>query len=266
MVNEARRALRTRRIGHAGTLDPFATGLLVLLIGHATRLLPYVDGEPKTYEATIAFGSETDTDDVTGTPTRSAALPDPARVLEAIEALTGTIDQVPPMYSAKQVGGRRAYAVARRGGSMALAPVRVVVHDWKVSSLTADRLEATITCGGGTYIRALARDLGRACESAAHLAVLRRTRSGAFDVRDAVAVETLREGGAKPRPPLAAIPRLPVVALAPDELARVRQGRTVAAGTTSGGSRAALVHDGVLVAIAEHSDAGWQPRVVLPDA
>ena len=115
VVSVARRALGTRRIGHAGTLDPFATGLLVLLVGNATRLLPLLDGEPKVYEATIVFGSETDTDDVTGTVVATSALPDVARVADGIASLTGTIDQVPPAYSAKQVEGRRAYDAARRG-------------------------------------------------------------------------------------------------------------------------------------------------------
>src|SRR3954454_17625710 len=113
VVSAARRALRTRRIGHAGTLDPFATGLLVLLTGHATRLLPHLHGEPKVYDATIVFGSETDTDDVTGTVMRAAEVPDEARVREAIDSLTGAIEQVPPAYSAKQVDGQRAYAAAR---------------------------------------------------------------------------------------------------------------------------------------------------------
>jgi tRNA pseudouridine55 synthase len=265
VVNEARRALHTRRIGHAGTLDPFATGLLVLLVGHATRLIPYLNGEPKVYEATISFGVETDTDDVTGTVTRSADLPDTSRVHRAIESLTGTFDQTPPSYSAKQVEGRRAYHVARRGGSLDLAPVRVTVHAWEIRSLTSERLEAIITCGGGTYIRALARDLGRLCGSAAHLAALRRTRSGPFEVTDAIRVEALRDGRVAARPPLTAVSHLPVVTLGVDDIARVRQGRVLAAGESAGSRIAALVDTGgALVAIAERVDSSWQPRVVLP--
>src|SRR5688500_2337280 len=122
VVSAARRALATRRIGHAGTLDPFATGLLVLLMGHATRLLPYLDAEPKEYQAAIAFGAETDTDDATGVVVRNADFPRAARVRDALPALTGSIDQVPPAYSAKQVGGRRAYDAARRGAPLALEP------------------------------------------------------------------------------------------------------------------------------------------------
>jgi len=267
VVNEARRAFHTRRIGHAGTLDPFATGLLVLLIGHATRLLPYLDGEPKTYEATIAFGTETDTDDVTGVPTRSTNVPGVDCVREAIASLTGTFEQVPPAYSAKQVEGRRAYDVARRGGSVDLAPVRVTVHAWEVRSLTNQQLDAVITCAGGTYIRALARDLGRLCGSAAHLTALRRTRSGSFEIADGVSLELLREGRAEPRPALSAVPHLPTVALDPEAVIRVRQGRVVAVEGDVPSPTAALVNtDGALVAIGEHVDSSWQPRVVLPDA
>jgi len=264
-VDVARRSLRTRRIGHAGTLDPFATGLLVLLVGHATRLLPYLNGEPKVYQATIAFGAETDTDDVTGSVTRTAELPDVSRVREAMHSLTGEIDQIPPAYSAKQVEGRRAYAAARRGESLPLAPVRVVVHRWDVRELSSERVDAEITCGGGTYIRALGRDLGRLSGSAAHLSGLRRTRSGPFDVAAAVTVETLRAGGATPIPALAGVPHLSAIPLSTAEVAHVRQGRTVPA---AGDEHTAALVDaaGTLVAIAERASSSWQPRVVLPDA
>ena len=265
VVNDARRALRTRRIGHAGTLDPFATGLLVLLVGHATRLLPHLNGEPKVYRATISFGAETDTDDVTGSVTRTAALPDASRVREVIGTLTGPIDQIPPAYSAKQVEGRRAYAAARRGEALTLAPVRVTVHGWEVREMSDERLDTIITCGGGTYIRALARDLGRQCDSAAHLASLRRTRSGSFDVANAISVEELRAGAATPEPARAAVPHLPAIALSADEVRHVRHGRAIPA---AGGDRTAALVDaaGALVAIAETVGERWQPRVVLADA
>ena len=270
VVSVARRALGTRRIGHGGTLDPFATGLLVLLIGNATRLLPYLDGEPKVYDASIAFGSETDTDDVTGTVVATSPPPEPASVTAAIARLTGVIDQVPPAYSAKQVAGRRAYAAARRGEPLALDPVRVTVHEWLVQGSSADRLDVTITCGGGTYIRSLARDLGRLCGSSAHLASLRRMRSGSFDVADAISLNDLRDGGASLRPSREALPNLPTVALSPTDVAHVRHGRAIAVTTSDlppDAARAALVDGaGSLVAVAERADATWQPRVVLPDA
>jgi tRNA pseudouridine55 synthase len=267
VVSIARRALDMRRIGHAGTLDPFATGLLVLLVGHATRLLPHMDGEPKVYDATIAFGSETDTDDMTGTVSRTALPPDPARVRDVVARLTGTIEQVPPAYSAKQVGGQRAYDAARRGAELELEPVRVTVHEWTVRELSPARADVTITCGGGTYIRALARDLGRLSDSAAHLASLRRTRSGSFSVTDAVSMDAIRDGRASLAPPLAAVSHLPVQPLSPDEVASVRQGKTVAVDADTTSDKSALVDDaGRLVAVAERVGAMWQPRVVLPDA
>lgn len=267
VVDLARRALGTRRIGHAGTLDPFATGLLVLLVGHATRLLAYLNGEPKVYEATIAFGSETDTDDVTGIVTRSSDLPETSRVLGAIPSLTGTVQQTPPAYSAKQVGGRRAYQAARRGEAQELAPVTVTVHRWDVRSITDTRLDAVITCGGGTYIRALARDLGRLTGSAAHLATLRRTRSGRFDVREAFSLDHLRDGSAAIQPPLAAVAHLPTVTLSDDDVRHVRQGRSVAAAEKDADHSAAVLDGaGALVAVAERTGSTWQPRVVLPDA
>jgi tRNA pseudouridine55 synthase len=267
VVDAARRSLGTRRVGHAGTLDPFATGLLVLLVGHATRLLPHLSGEPKVYDTTIEFGTETDTDDVTGAVTRSAPLPDESRVRSAIAQLTGTFDQVPPDYSAKRVGGRRAYQAARRGQTLELAPVPVTVHGWTVRSLSSERLEATITCAGGTYIRALARDLGRQTDSAAHLASLRRTRSGPFSVESAVTLGDLRQGGVVLRPPVEAIPHLPVVTLSMQDVASVRQGRLLAITDATSAPNAALVGpSGELVAIAERSGESWQPRVVMLDA
>ena len=263
VVSVARRALGERRIGHTGTLDPFATGLLVLLTGHATRLLPYVDGEPKEYEATIRWGAETDTDDATGAVTRaSAGSPARERIDAAIATLTGRIEQVPPDYSAKQVGGRRAHAAARRGSPLALAAVPVHVHSWAVREHRDSETDVTIVCGGGTYVRALARDLGRAANGAAHLSALRRTRSGPFDVSGASSFAELRDGRATLRSPREAIPSLPEQRVSPDDAARIARGMRVEAAFE--GERAALVSEkGALLAIAERSGSEWQPRVVL---
>jgi tRNA pseudouridine55 synthase len=193
MVLAARTAYGERSIGHLGTLDPFATGLLLMLLGRATRLATFIETEPKVYQATIRLGSETDTDDSTGVVVRSAPPPDGAAVLEAIESLTGELMQVPPAYSAKSVDGTRAYDAARRGTTLQLPAVSVKVHGWQIEGQEVDRIRAIITCGGGTYIRALARDLGRATDSAAHLESLRRTRCGAFDVSDAASLADLRD-------------------------------------------------------------------------
>jgi tRNA pseudouridine55 synthase len=197
VVQQVRRIYSERSIGHLGTLDPFATGLLVLLLGRATRLANFLDMEPKVYEASISFGTETDTDDATGTVIRKATPPVEDTVRSAVRSLTGTISQVPPAYSAKSVDGTRAYDAARRGEPIDLQPVNVTVHSWEIRRLDADSLVATVTCSGGTYIRALARDLGRLTSSAAHLGALRRTRVGSFDVADAATLDALADAPAR---------------------------------------------------------------------
>ncbi|HEX4469418.1 MAG TPA: tRNA pseudouridine(55) synthase TruB [Gemmatimonadaceae bacterium] len=266
VVAVARRALRTRRIGHTGTLDPFATGLLVLLVGRATRLAQFVEDEPKVYEATIRFGSETTTDDLTGETTREAPLPDPLLVEEGIRRLTGRIEQRPPDYSAKKLGGRRAYAAARAGAPLELQAASVVVHEWIVRQRTPTTLDVTITCGGGTYIRALARDLGRLAGSAAHLSVLRRTRSGVFGVEEAVSTADLHDL----EPPAlmslrSAISHLSTRRLDDAELRKVQHGNAVDA--EGDASLVALVDaEGGLVALAQREGDLLRPRVVIRDA
>lgn len=262
VVAIARRSLGERQIGHAGTLDPFATGLLVLLVGRATRLLPYLDGEPKVYHAEVRFGTETDTDDATGDITREAPLPDASAVARAIEQLTGPLEQQPPAYSAKQVGGQRAHSAARAGTPLTLPTARVHVHGWRVVRSDSERLEAEITCSGGTYIRALARDLGRLTGSAAHLARLRRTQSGPCHVRDACTLERVQSRDCMPVSPLPVLSSLTPVQLADDELVRVVQGNVVPA-TVEGTRAALLAPNGDLVAVAERRGNVWQPRTVL---
>jgi tRNA pseudouridine55 synthase len=262
----ARRATGESRIGHGGTLDPFATGLLVLLLGRATRLLPYLDGEPKVYRATVRFGAETETEDLHGAVTRTA--PPPARdaVLAALPQLTGEIDQVPPAYSAKRVDGRRAYDAARAGQAIELAPVRIRVDAWEPLGWEGDDLDVRITCGGGTYVRSLARDLGRLVGSAAHLVALRRERSGPFTVDDAASVEQLKAGDATVLPPLRALPGLAHETIDGEAVRRIVRGINVPASVP--GAFGALVSEdnGALVAVAERRGERWQPRVVMREA
>ena len=271
VVSVARRALGESRIGHAGTLDPFASGLLVLLVGRATRLLPHLAGEPKVYDATIRFGTETDTEDHLGAVVREAPCPSRAAMLAALPALTGSVVQVPPAYSAKRVSGQRAYDLARRGEEVTLAPVPIVVHRWEVRRLDegpagVTEADVRITCGGGTYIRSLARDLARSVGSAAHLTALRRVVSGPFRVEDALTLDALAEGRATLRPALAAVPQHPVQILTSDEVARIARGIDVEA--TVAGPWAALTNPstGALVALAERRGERWQPRVVMREA
>jgi tRNA pseudouridine55 synthase len=264
VVSIVRRATRTRRVGHTGTLDPFATGLLVILVGRGTRLIPYVEGEPKIYEATIRLGAETDTDDSTGAVIREVALPSDDAIALALPRLTGRIEQVPPSYSAKQVEGRRAYAAARQGTPLDLPAVAVMVHEWTSLRREGDDLHARISCGSGTYIRALARDLGRLTGSAGHLAALRRVRSGAFDVANAVNVADVKAGEFELGSLKAAIPSLVERTLDASELVRVSHGNAIDARDEPG--RVALIDDrGDLVAIAEREGEQLRPRLVLRD-
>lgn len=264
VVDRARRALGSRRIGHGGTLDPFATGLLVLLVNRATRLLPFLDGDPKLYRATIRFGARTSTDDRDGEVVAEAAPPEQAVVENAIPTLTGHLLQRPPAYSAKSVGGERAYKAARKGRPMALDPVGVTVYEWRNVKRNGADLTAEILCSGGTYVRALARDLGEMTGSEAHLAELRRLRSGRFDVADAVTLEALDRGGVELLPATTAVAQLPRQALDDLEARRVSHGQTVTA--QAAGDVAALVYQDELVAIAARDGTSWRPKVVMRDA
>lgn len=192
VVQVVRRVYGEPSIGHLGTLDPFATGLLVLLVGRVTRLATFIETEPKVYDATIRFGAETDTDDCTGAVTREAPLPSPGSARDAMSLFTGAIEQIPPAFSAKSVNGARAYDAARRGKPILLLPVGVTVHEWIVTNERPDEIDVTIACGTGTYVRALARDLGRSIGSAAHLASLRRSRCGPFDISEAATLDQLK--------------------------------------------------------------------------
>jgi len=198
VVASCRRLAGTRRVGHAGTLDPMATGVLVLGIGRATRLLGHLALTDKDYLATVRLGVATDTDDAQGAVTARA---DPAGVAvltdEAIRAaiagLRGDIDQVPSSYSAISVGGVRAHAAARAGAPLVLPARRVRVDRLELLGRRGDDLEVAVTCSTGTYVRALARDLGATLGVGAHLTALRRTRVGPFDLGRALTLEQLRE-------------------------------------------------------------------------
>jgi tRNA pseudouridine55 synthase len=184
VVAWARRRLGQRGIGHAGTLDPMATGLLVLMVGKATRLASLLTGKDKTYEATLRLGFETDTDDADGTPVggRVADLPADSRIQETLGTFLGTFPQVPPAHSAKRVAGTRAYTLARQDKPVQLSPVEVTTRrlDWQ--GRDGDLVRFHVTASAGFYVRALARDVGRRLGCGAHLSALRRVRSGSFTI------------------------------------------------------------------------------------
>jgi tRNA pseudouridine55 synthase len=196
VVAVARGVLGTKRVGHGGTLDPLATGVLALLVGDTTRSTELLHTAPKVYDALVRFGTETATDDREGKATRTAAPPDGAGALDAaLPALRGAIQQVPPAYAAVKVGGRTAYSRARNGEKVDLAAREVQVYRLEMTDWHSPDARFLIVCSSGTYVRSIARDLGRALGSAAHLAALRRLAIGALDIADAIGIEALRVGG-----------------------------------------------------------------------
>lgn len=269
VVAVARRALGLRRIGHTGTLDPFATGLLLLCIGPATRLAEYLTGLDKTYEAVARLGVSTDTLDRTGEVVARSDVPESpshAEIVAAFEGQRGRRLQVPPAYSAKKVRGRRAYELAREGTAVVPDPVDVQIHELRVDTVDGTDVRFVVRCSSGTYVRAVARDAGEALGVGAHLTTLRRTRIGDFDVADALPVDRLDDPDAVRDAlvsPLDALRHLPVVAASPDEAARLRHGQALDApgGTPSG--LVAVASDGSLLAVAESDGERIRPRKVF---
>lgn len=193
VVAWARRALRTREVGHAGTLDPAATGVLVLLVGEATKLSSFITAEDKSYEATVRFGAETDSLDADGEVTRTGpAEVDPARLREALHEMVGPMQQVPPAVSAIKVGGVASHERARRGEAFELPAREVTLCDARVLAHEGSEASIAMTCSKGFYVRALARDLAARVGTVAHVGALRRTRSGCFDLEGSLDGETLR--------------------------------------------------------------------------
>jgi tRNA pseudouridine55 synthase len=198
IVGLVRRLAATKRVGHGGTLDPFASGVLPVFLGKATRLVEYHLGDRKRYRATVCFGASSTTDDLEGALTPASG-PAPTRdaVEAALDAFRGEIEQRPPAYSAIKVAGRRAYALARAGQSVELAPRTVTIHAidvvaWDEATAGEPVAIVDIECSAGTYVRSLARDLGEAVGSAAYLGALTRTASGPFVLEEATAVDDLR--------------------------------------------------------------------------
>jgi tRNA pseudouridine55 synthase len=273
VVARARRVLSVRKVGHAGTLDPMATGLLVLGVGSATRLLGYVGGHDKTYEATIRLGQVTVTDDREGEvlATTSAAHVDDVAVRTALAAQTGALQQVPSSVSAVKVEGRRSYDRVRAGEAVELAPRSVTVHALEVHRVTRPTpdlvdVDVTVTCTAGTYIRAIARDAGAALGVGGHLTALRRIVSGPFDVARAAPVEdaaaALAAGGGVGVLGLteAATTVFPARPVTEEEARALTYGQRIPA-TGAPGLHAAVDPEGRLFALVE--DAGATAKVTV---
>jgi tRNA pseudouridine55 synthase len=250
VVAAARRALGMRRIGHAGTLDPGATGVLPLLLGEATKLMPYLVDQDKEYRATIRLGVTTDTQDLAGRIVATAPVPPltVARVEQAVRPFVGAIRQVPPMFSALRHGGRRLHELAREGREVERPPREVLVHSIAVEALASPAVTLRIVCGKGTYIRVIAADLGAALGCGGSIEHLARLRVGPFALADAVPSAALRAAAretllARVLPPDAALAGWPVARLDARDAAAFLHGQHVALSRPEPGSRFVRVRD-----------------------
>jgi tRNA pseudouridine55 synthase len=268
IVATARRTLGVRRVGHTGTLDPFASGLLLLCFGQATRIAEYLTGLDKRYRATVRLGTATDTDDLTGAVTASA---DPAGigshdVEAALAGLRGSVLQVPPQYSAKKVAGERAYAAARQGREVRLRPVAVTIHELHLTAFRSPDADIEVLCSSGTYIRAIARDLGDALGVGAHLTALRRTAIGSYHVDSAVTPGDFDRPGAAAAaivPTAAALRHLPRFSLEEGQAGELRHGRTIHVGAVPDAPVVVAAVGSEAVAIGECAAGVFRPRKVF---
>ena len=239
VVAIVRRLTGVRRVGHGGTLDPFAAGVLPVFLGHATRMVEYHLADEKAYRAVVIFGASSSTDDRDGELTRrDAAVPGREAVAAGLEAFRGVIAQTPPTYSAVRVAGRHAYELARHGETPELRPRTVTIHQLELTAwdtLDPERPAATleVRCSAGTYIRALARDLGETLGCGGHLGALTRTASGPFRLADAHSLDVVRERLASGHavelllPADAGLDAYPLIRLAPEELSALARGQVI---------------------------------------
>jgi tRNA pseudouridine55 synthase len=246
---------RKTRIGHTGTLDPLATGVLVLCLGQATRLVEYVQQMNKIYRALFRLGATSDSDDADGTITCSNGSTPTIEVLTTIlPRFVGAIEQVPPAYSAAKIAGKRAHALARKGAEVHLQPRTVHLHEINVLRYNYPELEVEVRCGKGTYIRSLARDLGQQLGCGAYVQALRRTRIGPFAVEDAIHLEAPRdEARAGLLPTGLALAELPRLVLSGNEVVRLRRGQLVQlpSAIAEPGEVGVFTESGALIAVAQ---------------
>ncbi|HZJ42813.1 MAG TPA: tRNA pseudouridine(55) synthase TruB [Pyrinomonadaceae bacterium] len=287
VIARARHILHQRRIGHTGTLDPFATGVLVILLGRATRLAQFVAAADKEYEAIIRLGYATDTGDRTGTPIEDQRKPggwSGKEIDEALKTLRGDIQQIPPMFSAKKIKGQKLYEMARRGETVERVPINVCIHEFEAikqdGQLYKDNLDGTfdllarVVCSSGTYVRRLAEDFGERLSVGAHLAELRRTRVGPFSIEKAVTLDELRTSFGEERlgtillPPDEALPQLPFVHLSDDDVRKASHGmevRVAEARWPDGEKVKIYGRDGQFIGVGDYNAATNEihPRVVI---
>lgn len=265
MVDSVRRKLGTRRVGHAGTLDPLATGLLVVAVGPATRFLQYLPLEPKEYVAQITFGKATTTYDLEGEVTQESPVPENLQraIQEAVPAFTGLISQLPPMYSAVKIDGKPLYHYARQGKSIEREPRNVHIEAFDIKTLSADTVEARIVCSGGTYVRSLAHDLGQAMGCGALLSGLHRTRVGRFSVEEGVLVGDATAADLVPL--REALLPMPLVPMNDVQVQHVREGRQVGLMEMPLANIVALLDtNGEVFSVARVQGNLLQPECVIP--
>lgn len=259
VVDVVRRTLGTRKVGHAGTLDPMATGLLLLGVGRATRLLRFLGDLPKTYDGTMRLGIETTTLDAEGEVVRTAPVTaTPDHVASAMRALEGSSLQRPPAFSAVKVGGRKLYEAARRGEQLEAEPRPIHVDSFELLAFEPPDARFRVTCSGGTYVRVLAADVGNAVSSGAHLAELRRTAIGPFRVEDASAPEA----AGPPLPLDTAVRHLPRLDLDPEEAAAASNGRPLGPAGIAG-PYGVFAPDGRVLGVYEDDGPRARPQVIL---
>lgn len=278
VVQAIRNGTGLRRAGHTGTLDPRASGVLVILVGPAVRLSEYVSASDKRYQAIIRLGGTTDTFDAEGkfTPTKDPVNVTEAEFEEALKTFVGEIEQVPPAHSAVKVGGRKAYDMARNGEEVTLEPRKITVHHLEVLEWTPPEVVIDVHCSSGTYVRSLANDLGQKLGSGAYLVGLRRTKSGKFTLRDATPLRKLQEAFTAGNwyqfliPAAEALGDWPSIELSPDEVEGVRHGHRVKAkeADTVNEKVRGISTQGELVALMEltiQADGSkeWQPKKVF---
>ncbi len=274
VVARVRRALDEKRVGHTGTLDPMATGVLPLVVGEATKIAPFLLADDKAYDGEAVLGLETDTLDAEGkelgrdAPEEIVARGGEAAVRAAAARWVGAVEQIPPQVSAIRQGGERAYERARRGEVTELAPRAVRIESLEIVRVDGPSFTFRVACSKGTYVRSLVRDVGAALGLRATLTALRRTRAGVFRIEDAIPLADVpARGRAALMSPAAALGGLARLTLTPSEVARVRVGQRLAAPEgLAEGPLCLLDEAGVLVALAEHEAGRLSPRrVLLPE-
>jgi tRNA pseudouridine55 synthase len=281
VVARVRRILKTKRVGHTGTLDPFATGVMVVLVGKATRLAQFLDKDEKEYEAVVQFGFETETGDITGVRSAGCGLRNEEITQKlgeinwekVLSKFRGEIMQTPPMYSAKKIEGKRLYEFARKGVEIEREPVNVTIHELEILEVRSSQSEIRINvvCSAGTYIRTLAEDIGRAVELGAHLTELRRTRAGRFGIEQSItldALDALENPESVLLPLRDAVSHLPVFELKEDRVGKTKSGMSTRVYETwfEGDDAVQMIDpSGELIAIGyfDEGEKSVQPKVVL---